>query len=109
MKNQLETAFGNPSSSHAMGRKSKALVENARKSIAQLLGCQAKEIIFTSCGTEADAWILQAAVRDLGVKRIITSSIEHQAVLANVEDLANKNVQIDYVIILKMVKYRLII
>ena len=97
MKDQLETAFGNPSSSHAMGRRSKALVENARKSIAQLMGCQAKEIVFTSCGTEADAWILQAAVRDLGVKRIITSSIEHQAVLANVEDLVEQNVQIDYV------------
>ena len=97
MKNQLETAFGNPSSSHALGRKSKALVESARKSIARLMGCQAKEIIFTSCGTEADAWILQAAVRDLGVTRIITSSIEHQAVIANVEDLAKQDITVDYV------------
>ena len=97
MKEQLETAYGNPSSSHALGRKSKALVENARKSIAQLMNCQAKEIIFTSCGTEADAWILQSAVRDLGVERIITSSIEHQAVLANVENLTYQNVKIDYV------------
>jgi len=97
MKDQLKTVYGNPSSSHALGRKSKAMVENARKSIAQMMGCQAKEIIFTSCGTESDAWILQSAVRDLGVNRIITSSIEHQAVLANVEVLEGQSIQIDYV------------
>ena len=96
MKEQLATAYGNPSSSHALGRKSKALVEKARRFIAQHLGCQAKEIFFTSCGTEADAWVLQAAVRDLGVQRIITSSIEHQAVLANVEQLSKQNIKVDH-------------
>jgi cysteine desulfurase len=97
MKEQLATAYGNPSSSHSVGRKSKALVENARRSIARYLGCQAKEIFFTSCGTEADAWVLQAAVRDLGVQRIITSSIEHQAVLANVEQLSRQNIKVDHI------------
>lgn len=97
MKEQLATAYGNPSSSHSVGRKSKALVENARRSIAQHLDCQAKEIFFTSCGTEADAWVLQAAVRDLGVERIITSSIEHQAVLANVEQLSEQDIKLDHV------------
>ena len=97
MKEQLATAYGNPSSSHSLGRKSKALVENARRSIAQHLGCQAKEIFFTSCGTEADAWVLQAAVRDLGVQRIITSSIEHQAVLANVEQLSREKIKVDHI------------
>lgn len=72
--------FGNPSSTHAFGRQAKALIENARRQIAQHLNCAPSEIIFTSGGTEADNMALYAAVTQLGVKRIITSSIEHHAV-----------------------------
>lgn len=72
--------FGNPSSTHAFGRQAKALIENARRQIAQHLNCAPSEIIFTSGGTEADNMALHAAVTQLGVKRIITSTIEHHAV-----------------------------
>lgn len=72
--------FGNPSSTHAFGRQAKALIENARRQIAQYLNCAPSEIIFTSGGTEADNMALHAAVTQLGVKRIITSTIEHHAV-----------------------------
>ncbi|MDP4900783.1 MAG: aminotransferase class V-fold PLP-dependent enzyme, partial [Schleiferiaceae bacterium] len=80
--------FGNPSSTHAEGRKARALVETARKEIASLVGCTPGEIIFTSGGTEADNWALKGAVRDLGVRRILTSPVEHHAVLHVAEELA---------------------
>ncbi|MFM7007652.1 MAG: cysteine desulfurase family protein [Flavobacteriales bacterium] len=72
--------FGNPSSTHAFGRQAKALLENARRQIAQTLNCAPSELIFTSGGTEADNMALHAAVTQLGVKRIITTAIEHHAV-----------------------------
>ena len=87
MTQALTECYGNPSSTHSFGRSAKSAVENARKSIAKHLGAQASEIIFTSGGTEADNMILRCAVRDLGVKRIITSKIEHHAVLHTAEAL----------------------
>ncbi|MEL0272271.1 MAG: aminotransferase class V-fold PLP-dependent enzyme, partial [Flavobacteriaceae bacterium] len=77
----LSEQFGNPSSTHSFGRSAKALIEKARKSIATTLGAKPSEIYFTSGGTEADNMVLRCAVRDLGVERIITSAIEHHAVL----------------------------
>lgn len=76
----LYQTFGNPSSTHAFGREAKALLENSRRSIAKTLNCSPSELIFTSGGTEADNMALHAAVTQLGVKRIITSAIEHHAV-----------------------------
>jgi cysteine desulfurase len=94
----MEGPFGNPSSTHSFGRKSRIVVEQARKYIAKALGCTGAEIIFTSGGTEADNAALLLSVRDLGVKRIITSRIEHHAVLHTAESLArNYNVQLDFV------------
>ncbi|MAP81205.1 MAG: cysteine desulfurase [Aequorivita sp.] len=94
----LKVEYGNPSSTHSYGRSAKSLLENARKDIAKLLNVSASEIIFTSGGTEADNLILNSAVRDLGVKRIITSKIEHHAVLHTVEWLEkNNNIQVEYV------------
>ena len=72
--------FGNPSAIHAYGRKTRAAVEQARRKVAALLNCAPGEIIFTSGGTEADNMALNGAVRDLGVKHIISSPIEHHAV-----------------------------
>jgi cysteine desulfurase len=90
--------FGNPSSTHSFGRNGKTILELSRKSIAKHLNCSAQEIIFTSGGTEADNWILRSAVEDLGVERIITSRIEHHAVLYTVLALqADYNIQVDYV------------
>ncbi len=78
---------GNPSSTHQFGRKAKASVETARKHIAKHFNVSASEIIFTAGGTEADNLILQNAVTNLGVEVIITSKIEHHAVLHTCEFL----------------------
>ena len=83
----MQQNFGNPSSTHAFGRASKSLIENARKTIAKQLGVSAPEIIFTSGGTEADNLILNSCVRDLGVQRIISTKIEHHAILHTIEEL----------------------
>lgn len=72
--------FGNPSSTHAHGRKVRAAVESARKTIADLLNCMPGEIIFTSGGTEADNTVLRGAVRTFGIRHVISSPIEHHAV-----------------------------
>ncbi|PIF59605.1 cysteine desulfurase [Flavobacterium sp. 2] len=90
--------FGNPSSTHSFGRNAKTVLELSRKSIAKHLNCSAQEIIFTSGGTEADNWILRSAVEDLKVERIITSKIEHHAVLHAAMALEEEyGVQVDYV------------
>lgn len=94
----MECDFGNPSSTHSFGRSSKVLIEQARKTIAKFLNVSAGEIVFTSGGTEADNLALQCAVRDLGVSHIITSKIEHHAVLHTVEQLELvNNVVVSYV------------
>lgn len=93
----LRDGFGNPSSSHSFGRKSKALIETSRRSIAKHLNCLPSEIIFTSGGTEADNMALNSAVMDLGVKRIITSPLEHHAVGHTAEALGNDDVSVAYV------------
>ena len=94
----LQNEYGNPSSSHSFGRSAKSKLELSRKTIAQLLNVSSQEIIFTSGATEANNWILQNAVLNLGVKRIITSKIEHHAVLHAVEFLEKQyNIQVDFV------------
>lgn len=94
----LTDDFGNPSSIHSFGRNAKSVLELSRKLIAKCLNVVAQEIIFTSCGTEANNWILRSAVRDLKVARIIVSKIEHHAVLHTVESLQREfNIQVDYV------------
>lgn len=85
----LKENFGNPSSTHFYGRNAKALIETSRRTIAKNLNCQASEIIFMSGGTEADNMALHASVFELGVKRIITTCIEHHAVGHTVESLAH--------------------
>lgn len=87
MQDALAHCFGNPSSTHSFGRSAKTAIERTRKTIAKHLNAHPSEIIFTSGGTEADNMILRCAVRDLGVETIITSKIEHHAVLHTVEEL----------------------
>ncbi|MDG1396165.1 MAG: cysteine desulfurase family protein [Flavobacteriales bacterium] len=94
----LKDGFGNPSSTHAVGRKIKSLIERSRKNIAKHLNCAPGEIFFTSGGTEADNMAIQCAVNDLGVKHIITSCIEHHAVGHTVEKLKRDGlVELSYV------------
>ncbi|WP_306352789.1 cysteine desulfurase family protein [Flavobacterium sp. '19STA2R22 D10 B1'] len=96
--NALQNEYGNPSSIHSFGRSAKGLIETARKTVAKAINATPQEIIFTSGGTEANNWILESAVRDLKVERIITSKIEHHAVLHTTENLEKQyKVQVDYV------------
>ncbi len=77
----LTEFFGNPSSTHSFGRKVKAAIEKVRKQVADTFKILPAEIIFTSGGTEADNMAIHCAIHDLKVERIITSAIEHHAVL----------------------------
>lgn len=97
----LRADFGNPSSTYSVGRHSKALIENARKTIAKQFNVSSSEIVFTSCGTEGNNWIIRSAVRDLGVKRIITTKIEHHCTLYSIQQMAKEyGTEIQYVNIL---------
>jgi len=98
MQESMLTNFGNPSSVHQFGRKAKVAIETARKNIAKYFNASANEIIFTSSGTEANNLILHNAVTNLKVKRIVTSKIEHHAVLHVVESLQDKfDIEVVYV------------
>ena len=90
----MKESYGNPSSTHGYGRESRVLIEKARKSIANEFNVQPSEIIFTSGGTESDNIVLTSAVEDLKVDTIITTEIEHHAVLNVVKHL-NKRHSID--------------
>lgn len=79
--------YGNPSSIHSMGRKTKSAIEQARKKVADLLSTSPSEIFFTSGGTEADNTALTSAVETYQIENIITSPLEHHAVLHTVEHL----------------------
>ena len=98
MKPFMLQHFGNPSSTHTHGRRVRAEIESARKKVGELLNCTPGEIIFTSGGTEADNAILSGAVQTYGIKNIITSPIEHHAVIHSLEHLKNSaGVVIHYV------------
>lgn len=93
----LKENFGNPSSIHNHGRIARSIIEKARKQIAAHFSASPAEFFFTSGGTEADNMILRCSVEDLGVKRIITSPIEHHAVLHTSEFLAKHGVKVELV------------
>jgi len=85
MQPYLKDGFGNPSSTHAFGRVSKSAIEAARKKVAELLNTSPGEISFTSGGTEADNASLSGLIRRYDIKNVITSPIEHHAVLHSLE------------------------
>jgi cysteine desulfurase len=87
----LKNHYGNPSSVHAPGRASRVILEDARRTVASLCGVKPANIFFTSCGTEAINTAISGAVEALGVKTVITSPIEHHAVLHCVEHLENRS------------------
>lgn len=84
----LQEHFGNPSSIHSFGRKTRSAIETSRKNIARLLNVSPSEIFFTSGGTEAINTAISGAVNALSVEHIVTSKIEHHAVLHCAESLA---------------------
>ncbi|MBQ8689604.1 MAG: cysteine desulfurase NifS [Clostridia bacterium] len=96
----LETAWGNPSSLHARGREAKELLDGARARIAAVLGCEPNEIYFTSCGTESDNWAIKGAAKRMKAKgrtHIVTSAIEHHAVLNTCAALEKEGFTVTYV------------
>ena len=94
----MENQFGNPSSIHAFGRQTRALIENSRKTVAKLLNASPSEIFFTSGGTEADNMAIFGAVNDLACVHAITTKIEHHAVLHTLEALEKQGkIKLSYV------------
>ncbi|OPX73137.1 MAG: putative cysteine desulfurase 2 [Methanoregulaceae archaeon PtaB.Bin152] len=94
----LQQNFGNPSSIYSIARESKHVVESARESVAQALGAEPQEVFFTSGGTEADNWALKGIVsanRKRG-DHIITSAIEHHAVLYPARYLEKQGISVTY-------------
>jgi cysteine desulfurase len=86
----LTEQFGNPSSIYSYGRETRIAVEAARKTVANILNAKPSEIFFTSGGTESSNTAISGAVHDLGCKHIISSPIEHHAVLHTVQHLQHK-------------------
>ncbi|MCF6128644.1 cysteine desulfurase [Flavobacterium sp. AS60] len=98
MMKVMQSEYGNPSSTHSIGRSAKAIIETSRKTIAKQLHCNAQEIVFTATATEATNWILRSAVKDFGVKRIITSKVEHHATLYTVQALQEEfGIEVEFV------------
>ena len=98
MQDALMNCFGNPSSIHQVGRKAKGKIETVRKDIAKILNASPSEIVFTSGGTEANNMAINCSVKDLNVRHIITSKIEHHAVenpILNLEK--SSNISVSYV------------
>ncbi|MBT5367220.1 MAG: cysteine desulfurase, partial [Nitrospinaceae bacterium] len=95
----LGPAFGNPNSIHRFGRETRGAVEGARENAASLIGALSpEEIVFTSGGTESDNWALRGALLSAGGSgHIVTSAIEHPAVLGTCEVLEKTGVEVSYV------------
>ncbi|MGM9652500.1 MAG: cysteine desulfurase NifS [Eubacteriales bacterium] len=87
MQPYFEQCWGNPSSIYKKGLEAKHAITDARKRIAAHLGCTEKELFFTSCGSESDNWAIKGAVMASGKKHVITTKIEHPAVLRTVDML----------------------
>jgi cysteine desulfurase len=88
----MTTHFGNPSSIYSYGRESRLAIETARKTVAKILNAHPGEIFFTSGGTESDNMAISASIHDLGCRHIITSPIEHHAVLHAVEHYDHEDI-----------------
>ncbi|MFK7899656.1 MAG: cysteine desulfurase family protein [Cyclobacteriaceae bacterium] len=98
MEPYFKQYFGNPSSIHTHGREAKIAIERSRRQIASLLGASPAEIFFTSGATEANNTALFSIIRSKGIKHVITSRIEHHAVLHPLEYLASKGeIKLDFV------------
>lgn len=94
----LTEVFGNPSSVHSFGREARKALDHARAQVAQALGAEPKEIYFTGCGTESDNWAIRGAAyahKDKG-NHIITTTIEHHAVLHTCEQLEKEGFEVTY-------------
>ena len=92
----MTEVYGNPSSTHTLGREAKKLLDQSRKQIADALGCQPKELVFTSCGSESDNWAILGgaeAMKRKG-KHVISSAVEHDAVRRSLDELENRGFEV---------------
>lgn len=100
MTSVYNETFGNPSSLYSLGRNAKTTLEEAREKIASLIGCDPKELYFTSCGTESDNWAIKGiaanALKYNKGKHIITSKIEHHAVDHTLKALEKQGFEVTY-------------
>ncbi len=87
---------GNPSSIHSAGRETRKAVENARRQVAAALHAEAREIYFTAGGSESDNWAIRCAVAETGKKHVITSAVEHHAVLHSCRALERDGFRVTY-------------
>jgi cysteine desulfurase len=87
MMDVLQHHYGNPSSIHVFGRKSRSLIEDARKKVAKIINASIGEIFFTSSATEANNTILKRSVLDLNVRRIISSPTEHHCIIHTIDSI----------------------
>ncbi len=89
--------YGNPSSMHTFGGAVKAHIDQARQQVADLLGCLAEEVIFTSCGTESDNAAIMSTLRSFpGKRHVVTTRVEHPAVLNFCQDLAGRGYEVTF-------------
>ncbi len=98
MRQVYESEYGNPSSVYSVARSAKRLLEDARRQVAAAIGAKPEEIYFTSGGTEADNWAIRSAAKKLRSKgnHIITTAIEHHAVLYTCQDLEKEGFEVTY-------------
>jgi cysteine desulfurase len=93
----LENQYGNPSSIYSFGRAAAKAVATAREQVAALLRCQPTEIVFTSCGTESDNSAIQSALLiDPDRKHLVTSKVEHSAIIKHAEALARRGYEVTW-------------
>ncbi len=94
----LGEIYGNPSSIHSFGREARKVVEAARRQVADVIGASASEVYFTGCGTEADNWAIRGAAyaRRAKGRHIITSAIEHHAVLHTCMQLEKEGFEVTF-------------
>lgn len=99
MTNTMQTLYGNPSSIHAEGRAARTTIEQARRSVAKQLNASIGEIFFTSGGTEANNTALKCAVRDLGVRRIISSPTEHHSIMHTLDNIRLNEKEVEIILL----------
>jgi cysteine desulfurase len=93
----LQNQYGNPSSAYSFGKYAAKAVDTARQQVAALLGCEPSEVIFTSCGTESDNSAIQSALLlDPDRKHLVTSKVEHSAIINHAEALARRGYEVTW-------------
>ena len=92
----MTEVYGNPSSTHARGREAKKLLDAARRELSLCLGCQPKELVFTSCGSEADNWALLSGAFAASAKggHVISSLTEHDAIRKSLDELERRGYEV---------------